>query len=202
MLNRMFFAQNVSVAAPVIYTPNTWYYNHWAVSHANFAPLGWHTITVNDCNNGSLLGYWNHYGNSGLYANLSNKSRLDTGEVGSYTNVFIFWLDEEYGGYGRFVFNSNYELYYRETIERRSKNFGASVILIKDDDVDPVSVTDYDGNIYPTIKLGNHVFTYTPWKCTHLNDGTAIPYVVQNDLWAALTDKGMCGFDTTNSVFC
>jgi hypothetical protein len=203
MLNRMFFAQNVSSAAPVTYTPNTWYYNHWAVSHANFAPVGWHTITTTDCGNGSLLAYWNYYEESGLQSNLSSKFRSKTGWEGSLSpNLFIQWIDEVYGTLGRFVFRSGSSLYYRQDSDNADKRYGRSVILIKDDSNDSGSLTDYDGNVYQTIKIGNYVFTYTPWKCTHLNDGTIIPYVIPNDSWAALTDKGMCGLDTANEVFC
>lgn len=201
MLNRMFFAQNVSSGTPIVYTPNTWYYNWWAVSHINFAPVGWHTLTVVDCDNGSFLAFCNHYGLEGLVSNLTEYQRSLDGGYSEQLGGLSFSLDEENNNYGQYASYAVGLLFYGADY-RVDKRIGRPVILIKDNSTDPGTLTDYDGNVYPTIKIGNYVFTYTPWKCTHLNDGTAIPYVVQNDLWAALTDKGMCGFDTTNLVFC
>jgi len=58
---------------------------------------------------------------------------------------------------------------------------------------DPVS--DFDGNIYKTVKIGDQVWTAENWACTKLADGTPIPNVTDNTEWAALTTGAMCYYD-------
>jgi len=72
---------------------------------------------------------------------------------------------------------------------------GHSIRLIKDDSTDPGTLTDKDGNIYKTVKIGNQVWTTSNWKCTKYNDGTPIPNVTDNAAWSALTTGAWCVYD-------
>jgi len=54
------------------------------------------------------------------------------------------------------------------------------------------TVTDYDGNVYQLVKIGDQVWTASNWKCKHLADGTPIPYIDNNASWAAATDMAYC----------
>ena len=45
------------------------------------------------------------------------------------------------------------------------------------------SVIDIDGNSYDTIVIGTQEWTVQNFKCTKLNDGTAIPEVTGNADW-------------------
>jgi uncharacterized protein (TIGR02145 family) len=74
------------------------------------------------------------------------------------------------------------------------KKAGLSVRCIKDstDWVEGETVIDYDGNVYPTIKIGSQVWMASNLKVEHFNDGTDIPIVTDNAAWAALTSEGMC----------
>ena len=55
-------------------------------------------------------------------------------------------------------------------------------------------VEDFDGNIYPTIKIGDQLWMRENMKTTHYADGTAIPLVQATANWMTLglTDKAYC----------
>ena len=55
--------------------------------------------------------------------------------------------------------------------------------------------TDFDGNIYPSVTIGNQVWMATNLNTTHYNDGTAIPNVTANASWAALTTGAYCDYN-------
>lgn len=67
----------------------------------------------------------------------------------------------------------------------------------------PISVTDYDGNIYETVKIGDQIWMAENLKTTHYADGTEITLVESNTVWENLlsTDKVYCYYEnsTTNS---
>lgn len=75
--------------------------------------------------------------------------------------------------------------------------WGAAIRLIKDDSTNPGTVTDYDGNTYPTVKIGTQVWMKTNLATTHYANGTAIPIVTDDAAWAALTTAGMCYYNNT-----
>jgi uncharacterized protein (TIGR02145 family) len=54
------------------------------------------------------------------------------------------------------------------------------------------TVTDTDGNVYQTVRIGNQVWTMENLRTTKFNDGSAIPPVTDGDSWAALTTPGCC----------
>jgi uncharacterized protein (TIGR02145 family) len=62
-----------------------------------------------------------------------------------------------------------------------------SFMQISDD-----SVTDYDGNIYHTVKIGNQVWMVENLKVTHYGDGTPIPNVYDNDTWPLSKNGAYC----------
>ena len=54
------------------------------------------------------------------------------------------------------------------------------------------SVTDFDGNVYRTIKIGTQVWMAENIKVTHYRDGTPIPNVYNNDKWPLVTIGAYC----------
>jgi uncharacterized protein (TIGR02145 family) len=78
-----------------------------------------------------------------------------------------------------------------------SKRFGFPVRCVKDstDWIEGETVTDIDGNTYPTIKIGNQVWMASNLKVTHYNDGTDVPLVEDDAEWGALTSGAMCWYD-------
>jgi uncharacterized protein (TIGR02145 family) len=62
------------------------------------------------------------------------------------------------------------------------------------------TVTDIDGNIYQTVKIGNQVWTVENLKTTKYNDGSAIPLVPSNDIWVVLTSPGFCWYNNDSAA--
>jgi uncharacterized protein (TIGR02145 family) len=50
-------------------------------------------------------------------------------------------------------------------------------------------VTDYDGNTYNTVKIGNQIWMQENLKVTHYSDGTQIPRVDDPNVWSTLGDN-------------
>jgi len=72
---------------------------------------------------------------------------------------------------------------------------GCSIRLIKDNSTDPGTMTDYDGNIYDTVKIGDQVWMAENLMVTHYNDGTPIPNVTNNTTWDELTTGAYCWYN-------
>jgi len=76
---------------------------------------------------------------------------------------------------------------------------GESIRAIKNDSIDPGTVTDIDGNVYPTIKIGTQVWMKSSLRVTHYNNGVAIPEITGNAAWAALATDARCWFNNIPS---
>lgn len=67
------------------------------------------------------------------------------------------------------------------------------------DNNESLVVTDFDGNSYKTVQIGNKIWMAENLKATHFADGTVIPLVENGIDWNALgyTDKAMCYYDNS-----
>lgn len=61
------------------------------------------------------------------------------------------------------------------------------------------TVTDFDGNVYQTVKIGNQTWMKENLKVTHYSDGTAIPIVEETTVWSLLgfSDKALCWYNNS-----
>ena len=57
------------------------------------------------------------------------------------------------------------------------------------------TVTDIDGNVYHTVKIGAQTWMVENLRTTRYNDGTAIPLVTGNTAWGSLTTPGYCWYN-------
>jgi len=60
----------------------------------------------------------------------------------------------------------------------------------------PQPLTDYDGNVYQTVTIGNQEWMAENLKVTHYPNGTAIPLVTDNTEWKNLSDNN------TDDAYC
>ncbi|MFC2126653.1 FISUMP domain-containing protein [Bacteroidota bacterium] len=62
-------------------------------------------------------------------------------------------------------------------------------------------LTDFDGNTYETVVIGNQEWMVENLKVTHYADGTPIPLVEDEGIWDNLgsTDKAYCFYDNSSS---
>ena len=65
------------------------------------------------------------------------------------------------------------------------------------------TITDYDGNVYQTVLIGNQIWMAENLRTTHYADGTAIPKVITNTEWENLTttDKAYCWYTNDSSIY-
>ena len=61
----------------------------------------------------------------------------------------------------------------------------------------PNTVTDYDGNVYSTVQIGDQVWMAENLKTTHYSDGSPIQVIEDDSEWEALDrdDKAYCYYD-------
>lgn len=63
------------------------------------------------------------------------------------------------------------------------------------------TVTDYDGNVYHTVRIGEQVWMVENLKVTHYRDGTPIPEVFDDDRWPHATDGAYCMVDDDSTGY-
>ena len=61
------------------------------------------------------------------------------------------------------------------------------------------TVTDIDGNVYQTVKIGNQWWMAENLKVTHYRNGDAIPNVTDDDDWADLSTGAYCAYGENES---
>jgi len=142
--------------------------------------------------------------NTDGFAGLPGGERTVLGAFGYRNTRCNFWNDEGYPGMGYYSY-----LLYNDGIFHTSKapnsyakpiKEGLSIRPIKDDPSDWTAgdvATDYDGNVYPTVKIGAQVWMAANLATTHYADGTPIPIVTDNATWAGLATAGMCYYNNT-----
>lgn len=66
----------------------------------------------------------------------------------------------------------------------------------KDNDVN-ITMKDFDGNLYHTVKIGTQVWMVENLKAIHYNNGDPIPEVTSDVEWVNLTTGAYCNFDNS-----
>lgn len=98
-----------------------------------------------------------------------------------------------------FLFEVDYDTDSASTEGGVAPTGGVALRLLKDNSIDEGTLTDIDGNIYSTIKIGDQVWMAANYICTKLADATPIPNITDNLIWPTLTTAGMCYYDNLSS---
>ena len=61
------------------------------------------------------------------------------------------------------------------------------------------TITDIDGNVYKTVKIGDQWWMAENLKVTHYNNNDSIPNVTDNSEWRTLTSGAYCNYDNDSS---
>ena len=61
------------------------------------------------------------------------------------------------------------------------------------------TVTDIDGNVYTTVKIGNQIWTVENLRTTKYNDGTPILHVIDDAEWSKLKTGAYCYYMNDDS---
>ena len=69
----------------------------------------------------------------------------------------------------------------------------------KCNEVETGTVTDIDGNVYKTIKIGNQWWMAENLKVTRYRNGESIPNVTDNSQWFNLTTGARCAYNNDNN---
>jgi uncharacterized protein (TIGR02145 family) len=65
----------------------------------------------------------------------------------------------------------------------------------------PGPVTDIDGNLYETVRIGNQVWMAENLRTTKLNDGTEIKLINKSQEWNIAIDPAFCWYNNDSSLF-
>jgi len=114
----------------------------------------------------------------------------------SYISSTIFTNDSTH----TFSTSGAYTVYVKDANTCQAKT---SIIIpaIKDSVVESETVTDIDGNIYNTIKIGNQTWLKENLKTTKYNDGSDISKVTDNSAWVFLNTPAFCWYDNDSSTY-
>jgi uncharacterized protein (TIGR02145 family) len=122
-----------------------------------------------------------------------------TGEFSALKILCNFWESNSFGTDGAIsaLYNSGnrFDGHYGGSWSTLPKPSGISIRLIKDNDTNDGTVTDYDGNTYPTVKIGDQVWMAQNLRVTSYNNGTPIPHVTDPTAWAALNTGAYCWYN-------
>lgn len=206
---------------PETFPGNGWgaLYNWYAVSNVHgIAPTGWHVPTITEFqiladelgasgnySTNSIGGKlkeigvinWNppntdatdEYGFTALPGGLRNYDGIfaNRGQQCIYYTSSVYELNNQFANVADLEYDNN-----TLNLSIATINGGYLIRFIKDNSINTGSVTDYDGYVYPTVKIGNQVWMATSFCGSHYNDGTPINHITDNTAWAADTVGAMC----------
>jgi uncharacterized protein (TIGR02145 family) len=78
--------------------------------------------------------------------------------------------------------------------------FNGQTTALFNPNIDYGSLTDQDGNIYKTVRIGNQTWMAENLRTTKYNDGTPIQNVSNDDDWSHLSTGAYCNYNNLSNV--
>lgn len=190
-----------------------------AATLKRLAPSGWHLPSDSEWNQlSAFLGGDSMAGAKMKQAEFINWEVPNTGaDNNSGFTALGSGQREDITGYGNFTnFNqralywsntpSNFPSYFIRMLQNDSSALtslegsptaGFSVRLVKDTSYYSIgeTLTDVEGNIYPTVKIGDQVWLSQNFKCTRFNDGSTIDIVSDAQQWISMLSPAVCVYN-------
>ncbi|RLD64852.1 MAG: hypothetical protein DRI84_08020, partial [Bacteroidetes bacterium] len=88
----------------------------------------------------------------------------------------------------------------KDEVETPSNPLNGRTTAVFNPDKSYGSMTDIDGNVYKTIKIGNQTWMAENLRVTKYNNGVSIPNIVDNEEWASLTTGAFCNYNNTSDL--
>jgi uncharacterized protein (TIGR02145 family) len=80
-----------------------------------------------------------------------------------------------------------------------SSNSGDSNLPEDNNNVDPLVITDIDGNEYQTVRIGSQLWTVGDLRTTKYNDGSSISLVTEDTAWSLCVTDAYCSYKNDNN---
>lgn len=77
--------------------------------------------------------------------------------------------------------------------------YGSTISFSTDEEAQTGTVTDIDGNIYATIKIGNQWWMTENLKVKHYRNGELIPLIAENEDWENLITEAFCFYNNDSN---
>jgi len=190
-------------------------YNEFVITDSrNIAPSGWHVPTETEIDtliNGlggynietgkkirdDDINYWTGLDGATNSSGFSSRgSGYRNGVSGAFGNLYAFG----YVKTSTLAFGTSYKCLSIGAANSLSvgnvpRDHGHCIRLVKDDDTYVSSMTDNDGNVYDTVKIGDQVWITSNLISQKFRNGDTITEVTDNATWAALLTPGLCAYD-------
>ncbi len=196
-------------------------YNWYAASKnggsgiGSIAPEGWHVPTYVELQN--LQNYCFYISKPVLDTNplywldvseLTNEYglslrgsgvRRDDGVFMRFQREFHMWSNEidpyEYNQAVELIATPEYGFLISTNFDWIGNGFSIRLLKNTSDWIEGETVTDVDGNVYGTVKIGDQVWITANLSVTKYNDSNPIPNITDNSLWGADTDGAYCWYN-------
>jgi uncharacterized protein (TIGR02145 family) len=86
------------------------------------------------------------------------------------------------------------------TVRLRASNQAGEVTSITTNTFTTYAVSDADGNLYHTVKIGNQVWLQESFKGTHFANGDVIPNITDQSAWDAAVTPAYCWYNNDSSI--
>lgn len=151
-------------------------------------------VGVTDKENNKLLSAKLTVSN-GVYSYVQNLDSILNNVVTVKDNLTNYTLTVEKSGYKTYM--HTYPLDSMKMFKNEVGNLPLVIELEKEE-----TVTDIDGNVYHTVKIGTQVWLKENLKTIHYRNGDPIPMISDYNTWQGLSTGAYCNYnnDTTNST--